>query len=255
MLRKILLGIALAGVLNTQLSMAQVFEINPNPVSVFTTGTQEMDTSMEDPFVDYELLIAHVKNLTSDPLTLQWQLLTDSTAHPEGWVVIGICDNIVCRAPYSDFYYGETQTTNPIEPGDSSLLELRVYAPVSSPDGIGTMKVLVSSNDIGSAQSDTAVYILEKGGTRIDLIPVSDNRVNLYPNPAHTEITLYIDRNLQASRVEVYNIIGRKFHGVDLSTSSELTKLPISQLSNGIYMLRVLDETGKIITTRKFTKH
>lgn len=71
-------------------------------------------------------------------------------------------------------------------------------------------------------------------------------KFNLYPNPSSS--ILNIDLATELESVEVYNLQGQK---VLSSTSKQLN---VSNLSNGIYMVRIEDENGAV-ATQKFVKN
>lgn len=72
--------------------------------------------------------------------------------------------------------------------------------------------------------------------------------VGLYPNPASDVINLATD--IEITSVEVFNVIGKRV----ISTNSlRENTLDVSNLTNGIYVLRVL--SGNSIVTKKFVKN
>ena len=74
---------------------------------------------------------------------------------------------------------------------------------------------------------------------------VSNNPMQIYPNPAQNEI--FIKSDLQIEKIEIYSITGallisEKFKG----------KISVSTLTQGIYLLKVYTDKGVMI--RKFLK-
>lgn len=249
-MKKMVTLITVAGLFLVPQSYGQDFEIYDNPTTATTAGVMPYDPSGEGGH-DFVEMNAYVKNLTEDTLVYKWRnLSTDTSQNPADWVLVGVCDNNGCYAEYGFWYYGDTVTSGPEAPGNVMDMFAHVYAPTTAADGVGTYKIEISTAN----QVDTAVFILTKSPVGVDRVLVRDNRVNLYPNPANSEITVYVDRNLKASRVEIFNIVGQHFGGFALSASSEVTQVPVANLSGGIYMMRVLDASGQVITTRKFTK-
>ena len=76
----------------------------------------------------------------------------------------------------------------------------------------------------------------------------SRNVVGLYPNPATTEINVSTD--VEISSVEVFNVIGKRV--MSTSNLSE-NKIDVSNLTNGIYILRI--SSGNSFITKKFVKN
>ena len=70
--------------------------------------------------------------------------------------------------------------------------------------------------------------------------------LNLYPNPV-TDL-LHINSEIPLSKVEIYSILGKKVK----EFKSGLYSVPMNNLSNGIYYVRILSDNGS--TTRKLIK-
>ena len=67
------------------------------------------------------------------------------------------------------------------------------------------------------------------------------SRVEIYPNPAHGTINLSVSGQEKNLKLSITDMNGRQVYEEDLSSlGSEFTKqIGISQLSGGIYMLRL----------------
>jgi len=68
---------------------------------------------------------------------------------------------------------------------------------------------------------------------------------NLYPNPVNNVLNIKMDSDL--SQVVIYNLQGQK---VKESTTKQVN---VSNLSRGIYLVKIEDENGNI-ATKKFIK-
>lgn len=77
---------------------------------------------------------------------------------------------------------------------------------------------------------------------------LSRSVVGLFPNPASDEITISTD--IEITSVEVFNVIGKK---VMFQSNLIENKINVSNLTNGIYILRI--STGSSIITKKFVKN
>ena len=64
------------------------------------------------------------------------------------------------------------------------------------------------------------------------------NTFSLYPNPVKTILNLKLEESME--KVEVFSILGEKVF------KSKIDKIDVSNLSNGIYILKVHTNTGKI---------
>ncbi len=249
MLRKLLSVLSVGLLLGTAAS-AQSFTIEPNDtISANTTGQGNISGGV---FENTLNLHANVRNNTGSAYKLYWTLLSDSTESPAGWVLTGICDNIMCRSPYSDFYYHNEQETFDVQPNQTCLMEARIYCPVSSANGTGVMRVKIRTFD--NSQVDTLVFIVNKNSTGVSAIAVDDSRVAVYPNPAENGLTVYADKSLNPANIAIYNIAGAQQFATPVTKGKDITTVNINSLAKGIYMVRITDATGNILTTRKFSK-
>lgn len=185
-------------------------------------------------------------NLTTSTLTLNWKNISDPSALPNGWTLVDICDDNNC---YAGGTLNQTHQFNLI-PGDTGLLKPDIE--VGDP-GTGIFKVAIGELDM----SDTVVFILNNSGTLgVSTVRLDDNQVSVYPNPlpAGQNMNLYVDKSLKAANAVVYNIIGQKQMVLSLTNGKELNQFDINRLPAGMYVIKVNNAQGQVITARKFTK-
>lgn len=77
------------------------------------------------------------------------------------------------------------------------------------------------------------------------------DNVNLYPNPAQTEVNIAITGNYQANRVEVYDITGKAI-GAYSVTNNSLT-INTQSYPSGLYIYKLFDNTGAELNVGKFS--
>lgn len=228
-------------------SQAQDYTAFANPVDSTTNGTPVKTPEMEGyPYIE---LANHLTNITSSPLTVNWKIV--SVSIPGDWKVVGLCDNNTCYS--DDAILNGTSTpppTSPIAPGGNSLFDLRVYAPITGANGTGTVKVRTYT----LSQVDTLVFIVNKTPTGISAIQLDDKRVSLYPNPATSMLQVYADKALNPQSISIVNIAGVQSITASIEKGKEVTSININTLATGMYMVKVMDANGQMITTRKFTK-
>lgn len=194
-------------------------------------------------------LFNYVHNETAAPLTFQWQIY-DRTL-PFGWFIYGFCDNKNCRTQTHPAVAGNaTETSIEIPVNDSSQLEPWVAVPVDAEYGTGIIKVRITTTNT----TDTAIYILQRNNTGISTISIGDSRVYLSPNPASNNLQVFADQSLHASHINIYDITGKHISLTKVQPAKEIVNVDISNLASGLYMLRLTDDNGKMITTRKFAK-
>lgn len=191
----------------------------------------------------------YMRNETNAPFPIKWVLIEKNL--PATWLLCGICDNKLCRdtgnAALKAFAPDET---NPVPVGDSSLMKAMILVPASSPPGIGIVKVKVYT----PATTDTATFIVTKIATGISTIAINDNRVSLFPNPAVNDLTVFTDKSLKAVRIELVDIRGASQMVQQIGKDADVSRVDIHALAAGLYLVKITDAGGAVITTRKFSK-
>lgn len=243
---KIFLALSLSLCLLTASAGAQEFTFKADTLSETTAGRTPPPGSSWD---NYAIkMYNYIRNNTQASLNVQWQIFEKSL--PNGWGIYTFCDNGTCRPEsHPAITSAAVQSAAPIAVGDSSLLEPAVKVPEEGDNGVGIIRVRVFTN----TSADTATYIIYKTASSIAAISLNDTRVMLYPNPAENQLSVYMDKSLNASRVDVYHVSGASVmqHTV---AGKEAALLDISALTSGFYLVRVTDARGALITSRKFHK-
>lgn len=80
---------------------------------------------------------------------------------------------------------------------------------------------------------------------------MSNLSVTIFPNPAHDAVTLVIEGNQTTGTLEVFNALGKLVLKQDLV--SQETQINVSNLSRGVYILNIMQQTGYSHTS-KFIK-
>lgn len=232
-----------------------MFTVNKACAQNFTLLFDTMETSTQgqtppegEDFANYcEVLHNYIINNEDSAITFQWQIYEKSL--PFGWFIYGFCDNSTCWTQTSNIVANAAiANSSPINVGDSSEFKPMVAVPSDAEYGVGIIKAKVFT----ATHTDTAFFIINRTPTGLSIISQKDQRVVIYPNPTSDNVTIFADKNLNAKDVTVYNILGRKI--LTSSATGEITKLNISQLASGNYMIRITDNAGKVITSRSITK-
>ncbi|MEO1030959.1 MAG: T9SS type A sorting domain-containing protein [Bacteroidota bacterium] len=153
-------------------------------------------------------------------------------------------------------------TTMPNADNDPNQNGIYEYGNVST-NGTGSLTGTViyigtetSFTDNYAAGNYYKIYAADKAFNYSDEITVSDatlstidqqvNTFKLYPNPAST--VLHIESNLDTSdlSVEIYSLLGSKVMTAELGSSG----VDVSQLTKGLYLVRVISD-HKVMTTRR----
>ncbi|MBK9015251.1 MAG: T9SS type A sorting domain-containing protein [Saprospiraceae bacterium] len=81
----------------------------------------------------------------------------------------------------------------------------------------------------------------------IGSVPV---KISIYPNPATNYISINKDENVRD--IAIFNLVGRKlktFQNVEKDEHYDVSDLP-----NGMYLVQVVDDNKKIVTTQRISK-
>jgi hypothetical protein len=106
-----------------------------------------------------------------------------------------------------------------------------------------TTTYTVNVTDITSCSSSAVVTVNVNTCTEIDELVA--NGVNIYPNPTNGIINITLSSELtKNSTLEIYDAIGKLI--VTEVLSNELNTLNISNLSNGIYSFRVMNNNTMV---------
>ncbi len=73
--------------------------------------------------------------------------------------------------------------------------------------------------------------------------------LKIYPNPATDFIGLNNDS--QVSEIKVLNLVGKQVKHFFVSKGE---KYPVMDIRNGMYLVQLIDDSGKIMTTQRLQK-
>ena len=76
--------------------------------------------------------------------------------------------------------------------------------------------------------------------------------VTLYPNPATSYVDVRVDGDVNVTGMEVYDVFGKIVRRADVCNTSLQGRIDVSNLSNGIYFVRVKTDRGNV--SKKFVK-
>lgn len=147
--------------------------------------------------------------------------------HTSGYGLVGKMDAIIIR-DLTGFHIGKDYLDIPVRMSNGLLMRL---------DG--------SVDRLQDAQASVRVY-LENNETE------RKNQLIAYPNPARSELTLALNGNAQIQVVEIYSISGQ-LAGMFSNAGLERMTIPISQLSDGFYIIKATSTEG--VHTAKVQVH
>lgn len=76
-----------------------------------------------------------------------------------------------------------------------------------------------------------------------------DHKISIYPNPTTKFFSVSNDENVNT--VVVFNLVGRKMKTYEAIRGS---RYDVSELPNGMYLVQLLDDKQKVITTQRISK-
>ena len=102
--------------------------------------------------------------------------------------------------------------------------------------------LIINSNYIFAGTDESGVF-------RANLSDISNvderinvqNNIKIYPNPFYKNITIEINNNLIENKIEIYNLLGIKV--LEISTIEQKQPINLESLSNGVYFLRLGNQT------------
>jgi hypothetical protein len=128
--------------------------------------------------------------------------------------------------------------------GNKTSIDSVTFSPLTVTDSV----IAITSVAI----ADTMVtYCYDNILTGISNVGEEKPEVKVFPNPNNGVFTIKSSGISRQSLVEVYNMIGEKVYSKQLSTVNSQLSIDISNHSPGIYLYRVLSETGNVIATGK----
>lgn len=173
----------------------------------------------------------------NDPITLRWNII--NIVSPKEWTSY-VCLGIACYPP------GQTTGLVSIQPGETIPIQGHFFTQAFCGEG---------SFDLTFTDESTN-QVVASGTFEFECMATSTNNptapsaVAIYPNPAVSWFSL--SEGIQASRVEVYNIIGKQIAQFAFQPSG---RYDISNLAGGMYLIRIVDNKGKVVTTKRLTKN
>jgi hypothetical protein len=253
----------------TILSLGVMFQVNTyaqqftysyglssnDTVNIQTLG---MGIKTDEGFTNTLDIDAYINNASNASQVIKWTWVSDSTNTPVGWVLTGVCDNVNCRASYSDFYNHIEQSTDPIAVAGKTLFEPRIYCPTTSPNGTGFYRFKIRSFNAADLTTETGsdfyTFIVTKNTTGISTIAIKDSRVLVYPNPATNSLKVFTDKALNSSKASIIDITGKTVMTTNIAKGADVTELNINTLAKGNYIVNINNEKGELITARQFVK-
>ncbi len=103
----------------------------------------------------------------------------------------------------------------------------------------------------GAVMIRPLVGVQNPWNTSVENIETPLPQMQIYPNPTSDLLHIALDQNIQNSQLQVYDFAGRLIQTYNGSVNS----IMVRDFPAGMYLLRLVDERGKMLGTEKFVKH
>lgn len=215
--------------------------------------TMDKDTSkLPWIFPGYEIE-PHVSftNTTSSPITFMWKMT--NLYKDDKWLFNGACDNVLC---YTEDVSGLTDgkntfTTSAVAAGDKLDFKMLFNGneAANATKAMGTIEIWT-----GSEASKKATFVAYKSttGIKTTLLKGNDDIV-IFPNPASSYIDVMYSPASDVKTIAIYNLIGKAVNVYKVTDKNSARCEFSADMPSGIYIVRVADSKGNVITTRKIT--
>ena len=180
-----------------------------------------------------------VTNTSSSTASIYWS--KSMTNHPSTWTS-WICDKALCYPPETNA--NPASKPNVLAPGES--FDLQVHMNPDSIEGTADYVVNIIDNLGNILTSISGEFIIN---TTTGIKENSLSKLTVYPNPATEYFKVSEIPNLK--NIELFNIIGNKVRSFDAIPQKQYY---VGDLTDGIYLVRLLSTSGKIIKTIRLSK-
>jgi len=215
------------------------FGIAVNAQLTLPTENGVVTASSEDPSFDFNYHFT-LKNNSNEQINAYWEIILDDD-FPVEWETY-LCDKNLC---YTKFVRNcpENQV-NEFMPGEESEWMFHTLPKGVVGEGMACIRIFYPDLDSSFVDHCVDMSLTANSITEIDL-----SQVSLFPNPTSDLFQVKSDEYVR--KVGVYNVVGKQ---VD-----EMSHIPgqahnIEHLNKGMYLVRLMDETGQIIKTMKLSK-
>jgi len=187
--------------------------------------------------------ITNSSNLSS--LNITWQ----ATLYPStGWSVDGICDLVNGSSQGNCYNWNPGLINLTIPPGLSAEFKVSFNNTAAPTNSVCYLSILITSS--GSANK-TIWYKVTKDPLGVNTFSRVNDAIVIFPNPARDVVNVSIDPSLGAKTILISNLIGRTIGSYNVSAGVQ--KIDMDNAPTGMYFLRVFDNQGKLLETKKFT--
>jgi len=129
--------------------------------------------------------------------------------------------------------------------------------------GTGNLAITLTSSANPTAATRTATVTIAGNGVDEQTITITQDAgttsisdvltysINVYPNPANKFINIDLDNSeSQLQNLNLFDLSGKLLYSTNLSYASQVLNIPITELTNGTYLIKIRDIKGNFITKK-----
>jgi hypothetical protein len=123
-------------------------------------------------------------------------------------------------------------------------------------DGCSLFKYEFFNSDVPAEREVVWIkFFHNSGGVDCSTLGVVDadpnlNKVNIYPNPAATNVKINIENNYNITTLQVVDMLGKVVKNINVANVNGTSNIDVSSLNNGFYFVKVLNG-NKVIESKK----
>jgi hypothetical protein len=121
------------------------------------------------------------------------------------------------------------------------------YTPTGGYLGRDSFQYEITNAGGAKARAWVRVTIANPAG----ILDLQNGDVKIYPNPSNGLLNIKIENNEEVKQIKIYDVVGQLVKTE--AVTSELSKVDVSNLNNGIYVVQLADVNGKVMMSSKFT--
>ena len=220
----------LFGLLLFPVLMKGQITITVDPTSFVLTGNPTQTD------ISYHI---QVTNTSNQAISLFWsKRMTDNPINWFSW----ICDKNLCYDPSVN----ACPQSKPNVLGIGESMELQVHANPSNTEGSANYELNVI-DDAGNVLATINGQLLVSSATAVKDLNAA--KLTVYPNP--TQDFFQVSDTPGLRYIEMFNIVGSKMKSFDAIPQKQYY---VGDLTDGIYLVRLVTSSGKIIKTIRLSK-
>lgn len=183
-----------------------------------------------------------VINTSSNAIGVHWS--RNNTNAPAGWAN-WICDKNLCYTLFAN--NSAPSMPNMLNPGEK--MEFQIHLTPGQIEGTGEYIYTLTDLDDPSNILGTIVVQVIISNTVSTKNPAAGANLTVFPNP--TTDYFQVSDVTGLKYVEIYNIVGNKMKSYDAVPNKQYF---IGDLNEGIYLVRMIASSGKVLKTVRVSK-